>query len=171
MPAPRKSSLLVVALVAGLAGSGREVVAQTKYVGTFALTNGDTIRCLTDIGNTAQSSALMYTAPWAAAAGQQWGFFLLPNGYYAIMNVRTTEFLTQATRGASETISTEKWAAKLAQQWYLYPLGGQSYALVNVETGRMLSDYRNMVSQGTVATARPWRNELAQWWHLSFLRN
>src|SRR5437660_594077 len=129
-----KSSLFSTALVAVLAASGREAGAQAPtYVGTYAMTNGASIKCLTRQVGGGGNIEEDVTSPWAANPAQEWAFLLLPNGYYAIFNVQNTKFLTTTGGGGGLVGVTQTvWSAKVSQMWYLYPLGGHFYALVNV---------------------------------------
>jgi hypothetical protein len=165
-----RSSLFTVAIVTGLAASGREARAQVTYVGTFAMTNGASIKCLTITQGSFPANNVV-TDPWLAVPAQQWAFFLLPSGYYAIMNVQTTEFLDYAIDPFfGNHMVQSQWSAKPTQMWYLYPLGGHFYALVNLGTVTVLTDPNTTSTNGTAATLETWANKLDQWWYLSFLR-
>ena len=169
MPPLIRSSLLVVACVAWLAASGQKVEAQAPtYVGTFALTNGATKGCMTN-HSSGGGSGLPVTNPWAADPSQKWAFLLLPNGYYAIFNVQTSDFLTGNNVSISGSVGEFPWTATSYQMWYLYPLGGQFYALVNVGNGLMLTDPSAGGQNVTPAATTPWTDKLNQWWYLYFL--
>lgn len=170
MPSLVRSSLFVVACVAWLPMSGREVKAQAPtYVGTFAMTNGASIKCLTNSsGGLGGSGNPAVTNPWAAVPGQEWAFLLLPNGFHAIFNIQTSLFLT-AGGGVGSGMGQKPWTADLGQMWYLYPLGGHFYALVNVGNGGVLSDPSTGTQSGSTAETLKWADTLNQWWYLSFL--
>ncbi len=174
MPLLVRSFLFVVACVAWLHLSGREVNAQAPtYVGTFAMTNGANVKCLTNsTGGLGGSGNFAVTNPWAAIPGQEWAFLLLSNGYYTIFNVQTGQFLTGDGGGGGFLglpVSQEAWTADLTQMWYLYPLGGHFYALVNVGTGDVLTDQSTGSQSGVRAGTDTWSNNLHQWWFLYFL--
>jgi Ricin-type beta-trefoil lectin domain-like len=165
-----KSSLFSAALVSVLAASEREARAQATYVGTFALTNGASVKCLTSEENSLAGNFVV-RSPWAAIPAQEWAFFLLPNGFYAIMNVQNTLFIRNAHGGLGTfLIDQSAWTANLNQMWYLYPLGNHFYALVNVGSGEMLTDPNTSSANGTRVEGDPWTDNLNQWWYLYFLR-
>jgi hypothetical protein len=166
-----KSSLFIVVLVAGLVAPARQAGALVTYVGTFALTNGACVKCLTGEIISMHGDNILVRAPWAAATTQQWAFFLLPNGFYAIMNVESTLFLyAPKDPFGGNVIFQTKWTADLGQQWYLFPLGNHFYALVNVATGKMLTDPNLNSQNSTPVTQTEWADTLNQWWYLYFLR-
>src|SRR5947209_4967715 len=165
-----KSSLFVVAIVVGMVASGREARAQVTYVGTFALTNGASIKCLTNLEIQGARGIAVGRSPWAAVPDQEWAFFLLPNGFFAIMNVKNTLFLENSVGGLGTfRIDQDAWKADLNQMWYLYPLGNQFYALVNVGTGLMLTDPNTSSANGTAVEGDQWVDTLNQWWYFYFL--
>ena len=169
-----RSSFAFLILV-GLSVSGKQAGAQAPtYVGTFAMTDGATDRCLTDAGYALGNPQPFTTNPWAAIPSQEWAFFLLPNGYYAIMNIKTTNFVEAAYDfGQPDGLVDEgAWNASLSQMWYFYPLGGNFYALVNLRTGQMLTDPNpaGVGGIGKSAALKTWTGNLNQWWYLYFLR-
>ena len=169
---PRISLLVAAAIIAGLTSSPKTAQAQTTDVGTFAITNISTNKCLTS-GTTAFSGADAVTDPWAATAEQQWVFFRLPNGYYAIMNAKTTHFLNTPTglgAAGGPSVSESIWSYSLSQMWYLYSFGNNVYALVNVQTGLMLSDPNNKTTSGNGTAMNQWTANLNQFWYLYYLR-
>jgi hypothetical protein len=103
------------------------------------------------------------TTPWAASSTQEWAFFRPPNGYYAIMNAKTTLFLQVQNNFAYSTqVDQAQWSASLFQMWYLYPLGNHVYAIVNVANGLMLADPNNATSSGNPVEPTQWEARLNQ---------
>ena len=142
---PRISLLLASMIIAGLASLPKTANAQSTYVGTFAITNISTNKSLTR-ASTAFDGPEEVTDPWAATAQQEYAFFRLSNGFYAIMNAKSTDFVNTPTglgAAGGPAVSESAWSYSLSQMWYLYPLGNNVYALVNVQTGLMLSDPNN----------------------------
>jgi hypothetical protein len=171
MPPRLKSSLLSVAIIVGLVAIGRDARAQVTYVGTFAMTNGKSTQCLTvdapSLGNLGVLELI--TDPWAAVPEEEWAFFLLPNGYYAIMSLKTSHFIDYAQKFGSFEVLVQPWTASLTQMWYLYPLGNHFYAVVNVGNGKMLTDPGAANTNGNPVSLTPWTSNTNQWWYLYFL--
>ena len=167
-----KTSLGIVALIVALGSSGREARAQqATYVGTFALTNGSSIKVLTNPNNSTSNSNVQQTAPWAAIPAQEWAFIRLPNGFYAIQNVQSQLYLeVPADFGGSLQVDQYQWTATTNQMWYLYPLGNQFYAIVNVANGSMLADPYSAITSGNPVLTTSWTDNLNQWWYFYFLR-
>jgi hypothetical protein len=168
---PRISLLFATIIVAGLSSSPKAAHAQSTYVGAFAITNISTDKALTT-SSTAFSGAEEVTDPWAAISGQEWAFFRLPNGFYAIMNAKTTQFLyTPTGLGAAggPSVSEAKWSASLSQMWYLYSFGNNVYAMVNVQSGMMLADPNNATSSGNPVEVTQWAAKPNQIWYLYYL--
>ena len=169
---PRISLLVAAAIIAGLASSPKTAQAQTTDVGTFAVTNIDTKKCMTTSTSLANGPDEV-GEPWAATAQQQWAFFRLPNGFYAIMNAKTTEFIFTPTGPGAigvPAVSEGPWTYSLSQMWYLYPFGNNVYAIVNAQTGSILTDTLNKTMSGGSLGMLNWNANPDQLWYLYYLR-
>jgi hypothetical protein len=164
-----KSSMLTLAVVAGLTISGREVKAQGTYIGTFAMFNGWSGQFLTDPNGWTNAGIDMFQYDWRAYPCQEWDFSLLPNGFWTIRNRASGLYLEDQL--FSKAIDQNYYYGGTNQQWFLCRMTGNFYALVNVASGKILTDPGASTQEGTYIDQEGWFDGLDQWWYLYFLWN